>query len=99
MPEMHFRVRWPDGSEERCYSPSLVIHDYFEPGAAYPLPEFVQRSRAALQIASERVRAKYGYACSSALDQLARIEARAAQFEAGTAAPVQVLGFDATESP
>ncbi len=94
MPEMHFRVRWPDGSEERCYSPSLVIHDYFQPGAAYPLPEFVRRSREALQIASERVRAKYGFACSSALDQLARIEERAAGFPPTDAAAVHVVAFD-----
>lgn len=94
MPEMHFRVRWPDGSEERCYSPSLVIHDYFQPGAAYPLPEFLRRSREALHIASERVRARYGYACSAALDQLARLEERAAQFDADGAAPVRILAFD-----
>lgn len=94
MPEMHFRVRWPDGSEECCYSPSLVIHDYFEPGLAYPLPEFVRRSREALQIASERVRAKYGFACSSALDQLARIEARASDFPPGDDAAVRIVAFD-----
>lgn len=98
MPEMHFRVRWPDGSEERCYSPSLVIHDYFQPGAAYPLPDFLQRSREALRIASERVRARYGFACSAALDQLARLEERAAQFgaQAGadSAPPVHIVAFD-----
>jgi uncharacterized repeat protein (TIGR04042 family) len=36
--------------------------------------------RAALNIASERVRAKYGHACSLALGQLARIEAIADDF-------------------
>ncbi|MBX3603652.1 MAG: MSMEG_0570 family nitrogen starvation response protein [Piscinibacter sp.] len=94
MPEMHFRVRWPDGSEDRCYSPSLVIRDYFQPGAAYPLPDFLQRSREALTIASERVRAKYGYACSMALDQLALIEAQAGRFETQPQARVEVLDFD-----
>ena len=29
MPEMWFVVRWPDGSSETCYSPSLVIKDHF----------------------------------------------------------------------
>ena len=38
MPELHFRVRWPDDSELRCYSPSLVIRDYFAPGQTVPLP-------------------------------------------------------------
>lgn len=94
MPEMHFRVRWPDGHEERCYSPSLVIQDYFHAGAAYPLPDFLQRSRAALTIASERVRAKYGFACSAALDQLARIEDRAMRFHASPQAQVEIVAFD-----
>ncbi|PPD33737.1 MAG: hypothetical protein CTY18_09410 [Methylomonas sp.] len=80
MPEMRFRVRWPDQSESLCYSPSLVIKDFLEPGKSYPLEEFVSRSREALQIASERVRQKYGYTCSSAMSQLADIEAVATRF-------------------
>ncbi len=80
MPEMRFRVRWPDQSESLYYSPSLVIKDFLEPGKSYPLEEFVSRSREALQIASERVRQKYGYTCSSAMSQLADIEAVATRF-------------------
>lgn len=92
MPEMHFHLRWPDGSSARCYSPSLVIKDYLEPGSSYPLPDFLRRSREALNIASERVREKYGYACSAAMDQLARIEATAAGFDA--AGVVAVTAFE-----
>jgi uncharacterized repeat protein (TIGR04042 family) len=80
MPEMHFVIRWPDGDEARCYSPSLVVLEYLEVGRAYPVPEFMQRSRAMLNIGSERVRAKYGYACSAAMDQLQALEARAGSF-------------------
>ena len=80
MPEMRFVVRWPDGRRESCYSPSLVIRDYFGEGESYALSEFVDLSRTALSIASERVRAKYGHACSLALGQLARIEAAAGGF-------------------
>jgi uncharacterized repeat protein (TIGR04042 family) len=80
MPEMRFVIRWPDGRRESCYSPSLVIRDFLREGESYPVPDFLQRSRKALQIASERVRVKYGHACSLALGQLARIEATAAQF-------------------
>lgn len=80
MPEMHFRVRWPDDSTSDCYSPSSVIRDYFQAGQRYALPDFVDRSRTALNLASDRVRAKYGYACSSAMDQLARIELIASSF-------------------
>ena len=92
MPEMHFLVRWPDGDEMRCYSPSLVVREHLEVGRAYPVAEFLARSRAMLEIGSERVRAKYGYACSSAMDQLALIEQRAAQFV--PAAVVVVTGFE-----
>lgn len=81
MPEMRFIVRWPDGRRESCYSPSLVIKDFLREGESYPVSDFLQRSREALQIASARVKAKYGHACSLALGQLARIEATATQFE------------------
>jgi uncharacterized repeat protein (TIGR04042 family) len=80
MPEMHFVIRWPDGRRESCYSPSLVIREFLREGESYPVPDFLKRSREALQIASERVKAKYGYPCSLALGQLARIEATATQF-------------------
>jgi len=93
MPEMHFSVRWPDDSTSDCYSPSLVIKDYLEVGRRYTVPDFVERSRTALNIASERVYEKYGYACSSALDQLSRIEHIAGQFSAADDATVLVEGF------
>ncbi len=94
MPEMRFRIRWPDGTPETCYSPSLVIKDYFSPGETYLLPDFVERSRAALTIASERVRAKYGMSCSRAMAQLARIEAAAGAFTDTADARVAVDRFD-----
>jgi uncharacterized repeat protein (TIGR04042 family) len=77
---MRFVIRWPDGRRESCYSPSLVIRDFLREGESYPVPDFLQRSREALRIASERVQAKYGHACSLALGQLARIEATATRF-------------------
>jgi len=74
MPEMHFRVRWPNGATVDCYSPSYIVEEYLSEGASYAVPDFLERTRAALNIASERVREKYGFACSSALDQLGAIE-------------------------
>ena len=74
MPEMHFTVRWPTGETERCYSPSYVVEDYFAVGQDYEVSDFLARARTSLGLASERVRARYGMACASALDQLARIE-------------------------
>ena len=49
--------------------------------------------REALHIAAERVRAKFGCACSQALDQLAQIEHTAARFAAQPDAQVEVLAF------
>lgn len=94
MPEMHFIVRWPDNTREACYSPSLVIRDYLAVGERYALDDFVERSRTALTIASDRVLAKYGFACSNALAQLASIDRRAATFEADASAYVVVEAFD-----
>ena len=51
MPEMRFVIAWPDGRKETCYSPSLVIKDYFAEGRSYPLSDFLDRSRTALTIA------------------------------------------------
>jgi uncharacterized repeat protein (TIGR04042 family) len=93
MPEMRFQVRWPDGSEEECYSPSLVIKDYFEPGATYSLNEFLEKSRVALETASDRVKAKFGFPCRRALGQLQRIEFAALQYQSLDEPKVQVLQF------
>ncbi|AXH37464.1 MSMEG_0570 family nitrogen starvation response protein (plasmid) [Humibacter sp. BT305] len=86
MPEMTFEVRWPDGSTTACYSPSLVMHDFLEVGGNYQLDDFVERSTQALQLASERVRSKYGYACTSAMQQQVEIRQLAAVQPAGEVA-------------
>ncbi|MCD2185900.1 MSMEG_0570 family nitrogen starvation response protein [Actinomycetospora soli] len=83
MPEMHVRLRWPDGTTDRVYSPSLVLAEHLEEGAAYPLEEFGRRSREALTEASERVRAAYGFPCGRAAASLAGIEARLARQSGG----------------
>lgn len=93
MPEMYFEVRWPDGQKDRCYSPSLVIQDYLDAGTSYPVGDFVHRCEQALGEASERVKAKYGFYCSSAMDQLGRIRERASHFEAGSEKRVTVEAF------
>ena len=80
MPEVHFRVQWPDRQTAEYYSPSTAVHAHFKPGESYPVPEFLSRSRAAMRQASERVRQRYGYYCSSAMDTLQQIEATAERF-------------------
>lgn len=73
MPERYVLVRWPDGPEQRIYSPSTVVEDYFRAGQRLPVADFVARSRAALTIASDRVEAAYGFPCSRAARSMAEI--------------------------
>jgi uncharacterized repeat protein (TIGR04042 family) len=80
MPEIRFQIQWPDGSQDICYSPSLVVKDYFTPNSEYALDDFIERSQTALQVASDRVYAKYGSPCGLALGQLQEIELKSAQY-------------------
>lgn len=91
---MRFTIRWPDGAAESCYSPSLVVREHMTPGEDYPLDDFLGRARTALTIASERVEAIYGFPCSLALGQLARIEAAARRFAGAAEARVHVVSFE-----
>jgi uncharacterized repeat protein (TIGR04042 family) len=92
MPEMRFEVRWPDGVSTRCYSPSLVIKDFFEPGKSYTQTDFLAKARAAYQIANERVRQRWGFGCSHAQLQLQEIEDYAARFTPD--ATIRIGGFE-----
>ena len=91
MPEMTFAVRWPDGRVEECYSPSLVVHDHLEAGGTYTVADFSARATRALAIASDRVREKFGFACTSAAATTEQIARSAAAHDA--AATVEVLAM------
>jgi uncharacterized repeat protein (TIGR04042 family) len=91
VPEMTVTVRWPDGHVEEHYSPSLVMHDHLRPGATYPIEDFTRRARAALDEASERVRTRYGFYCTSAAESAHRIKELAAAYPSG--ATVEVLAM------
>jgi uncharacterized repeat protein (TIGR04042 family) len=93
MPEQRFRVRWPDGSTEDCYSPSTVIRDHLRAGEAYPVGQFAQIAKAALEEANARVRARFGMGCSQAVMQMAAIEAQAARFADQPDGLVEVEAF------
>ncbi len=80
MPEVTFRIRWPDGLEDACYSPSTSIRGHLAAGESYALSDFLRRSEAGLEQAARRVEAKFGFRCSSADAQAASIKARAAAF-------------------
>lgn len=93
MPEIRFQIQWADGSQSICYSPSLVVKDYFTPNTDYDLDDFVLRSRTALKIASDRVAAKYGYPCGLALRQLQEIEAKSCKFKSFSQPKVRFIQF------
>jgi uncharacterized repeat protein (TIGR04042 family) len=93
MPEIRFKVQWPDGSQEICYSPSTIVKAYFELNQDYDLLDFVARSQKALNSASDRVKAKYGRACGLALGQLAEIESKAVEFSIQSQPVVRVIEF------
>lgn len=80
MPEVRFHIRWPDGREEACYSPSTVIREHFAVGDSYPVAEFAERATAALDAASERVRTRFGMGCAQAMNQAASLERTARTF-------------------
>lgn len=81
MPEVLFKIKWPDGKIEDCYSPSTIIFDYLKEGESYNLKDFIERSSNALNLASERVLKKYGFRCTSAEAQLSKILANAQTFK------------------
>ena len=83
MPAVNFKVRWPDGEESAGYSPSTAIYDQLQEGACYPLEDFVQRLETGLSAASERVKQVKGFYCSSAMDTLSALKARARRFKQG----------------
>lgn len=90
MPAMYFYVTWPDGNTEKCYSPSTIIGEYLKPGASYSLTDFASLSEKALLEASNRVQQKFGYHCSSAMDQLAQIKEHISRYPDADAVSVTV---------
>jgi uncharacterized repeat protein (TIGR04042 family) len=80
MPEIVLTIELPDGKALPCYSPSTIIRSHFQVGETLTVHEFVQRSRVAFAAASERVRARYGFACTAAAGQLAEIEAQSSLY-------------------
>ncbi|MCW2750026.1 MAG: family nitrogen starvation response protein [Aeromicrobium sp.] len=91
MPEMTVTVRWPDGRVLDCYSPSLVMHDHLQAGSSYRVDDFTRRSETALHMASERVRVKYGFACTASAASLEQIHRLAAGFAADSV--IEVLAM------
>ena len=80
MPEVELQLEWPDGVTTQFYSPSTVILKHLAPGQTLSVAELRQRASLGLQQASERVRARYGFACTRADEEEQHLLARAAGF-------------------
>lgn len=74
MPEVHLTLEWPDGRTSELYSPSTVILEHLRPGESLPVTQLHHRGIEALRLASERVRARYGFACTRTDEERHRLE-------------------------
>lgn len=91
MPETPFTVELPDGTLKRCYSPSSVVKKYFAPGDTFTSAEFLGKARASLTEASNRVLAKFGFACSAAASSLEEIEHWASALPPGSTVKIHSI--------
>ena len=68
MPEVELSIRWADGHVQHGVSPSRAIERWLVERAVYPRDELAARVRRGLGEASDRVRERYGYACTAAAE-------------------------------
>ena len=73
MPEVRLQLDWPDGQASTLYSPSTVILDYFKSDESLLVSELELRGIEALRAASERVRERYGFACTRTDEEASRL--------------------------
>jgi uncharacterized repeat protein (TIGR04042 family) len=89
MPEVELTLEWPDGDRTLLYSPSTVILEHLAPGQTVTVAELRTLGTLALRQASERVRARYGFACTRADEEERRLLEQAAAFAAEALVRVQ----------
>ncbi len=82
MPEVLLTLQWPDGRTSELYSPSTVILEHLPPGTTLSVGELEQRGMKALNEASERVRARYGFACTRTDEEREKLRRHAADYAA-----------------
>lgn len=73
MPEVHLQLEWPDGRQSTLYSPSTVMLNYLKPGDELSVSELQTAGLKALEEASERVRARYGFSCTRTDEEAAKL--------------------------
>jgi len=75
MPEVAFTIRWADGTRFHGVSPSRAIERWIVEGGIYPRAQLCRRIEAGLAEASERVRERYGFACTAAAEVVQELRA------------------------
>lgn len=91
MPEVVLQLYWPDGEASSFYSPSTVIYEFFKPGDILSIAELEQKGLAALEQASERVRARYGFACTRTDEEAVKLKLKIAKFSANDEVRISTL--------
>ncbi|MEB3353442.1 MAG: MSMEG_0570 family nitrogen starvation response protein [Cyanobacteriota bacterium] len=82
MPEVHLQLQWPDGLTTQLYSPSTVILEHLPPGERLSVSALQARGLEGLRQASERVRARYGFACTRTDEEALKLQQTIAAYRA-----------------
>jgi uncharacterized repeat protein (TIGR04042 family) len=81
VPEVVLQLEWPDGRRTALYSPSTVILQHLAPGERLTAAALRSKALLALAEASERVRARYGFACTRTDEERVRLERTLADYD------------------
>ena len=91
MPITYVHIELPDQTKDQIYSPSSVIKEYFNPGEDLTVSKFLTTCNEGLQEASERVRQKFGYACTSAIAESQRIHTLCKNYDSSK--KIKIISF------
>lgn len=91
MPEVVLQLCWPDGEASRFYSPSTVVYKFLQPGDTLSVAELEKKGLAALREASERVRARYGFACTRTDEEALKLRQSIARYSASDEVKIRAL--------
>ena len=92
VPEVHLTLQWPDGLSSQLYSPSTVILEHLSPGEQLSVGELQTRGLEGLKQASERVRARYGFACTRTDEEALKLQQALASYGADQMVTIQERG-------
>lgn len=89
VPEVHLTLQWPDGLSSQLYSPSTVILEHLPPGEQLSVGDLQTRGLEGLKQASERVRARYGFACTRTDEEALKLQQTLADYSADQMVTIQ----------